>query len=143
MEHASFVYATIDGVEYPGVIWNARDNLVVTADFCISQVEHKRPRFMTADSDDFHTSVGMPVTVLATVEHGVVFDLAPLRVRVSNTIRTLKLEDISYRSDYVTLTDRGLPVRCTVDTLPLVANLDGIKVIISEGEAWLVPPHLS
>ena len=85
-------------------------------------------------------SVGMPIKLASTGAMGTVDTLKPLTVRLQDqTIRQVSVGEIEYRCDYLTLTNQGVEVRCTVDTLPIVANVDGIKMIDSCERLWLVP----
>jgi hypothetical protein len=140
MQHATYVYAAIDGEEYPSVVWNASLRTVVTPDFCVCTYCSRRSRTYTADPEAFHLSIGMPIRLASTDAMGTVETLEPLTVRLKDEpLREVSLCEIEYRRDYLTLTNEGVEVRCTIDTLPIVANIDGIKMIESRGRLWLVP----
>jgi hypothetical protein len=141
MQSAEYVYATVDGVVYPALMWDKLLNFVITPDFCICKASSVVPRIFVDDASDFHMSVGMPVNVLdrSSRQHGVIVQLNPLRVETGGKCVDVSISDLEYRCDYTTLTDEGVEVRCTVDTLPIVANVDGIKIIQSGADYWIVP----
>lgn len=84
-------------------------------------------------------SVGTPIELA----NAMAIPLEPLTVRLQDeTIRQVSsLGEIEYWCDYLTLTrTRVWKYGAPVDTLPIVANIDGIKMIESRERLWLVPP---
>ena len=86
--HATYVYATIDGEEYPSVVWNASLRIVVNPDFGGCTYSSRRSRTYTADPEAFHLSIDMPVRLAASTDAmGTVETLEPLTVRLKDVSR--------------------------------------------------------
>lgn len=140
----------------PGITspWNT--NVVITSDYEVVEMDDDdqvSPRSEAVDEASISLALGMPIWFHGGTKIGKlparVTDEKPdeqncIRVKSALSPYTeyrTSVDNVTYRMSYNTLLPNGECVEGNIDTLPILADLDGFKITHrdEEGRRWLVP----
>lgn len=136
--------------------------LAVTVDFELVRPDFQSVRTLTDNTTNakLHLSEGLPVTyhgppaigdIPAHVYQLGVGDDGIIEIcdaRSPFTKHCVTVDRLDYRMNYVSVTRSGERIECTIDTLHLVAALDGLKIVTSKKSGhlshcppcyWIIP----